>query len=277
MTEYARANLVLMNITTVGAGGPLTLGANVTGFKSVPAALDGKTIRYSIRDGAHSEVCQGVYTHSGTTVTRTTLASTNSDSPIVLSGSAEFALTSLAEDLDEMLAQGVHVVGYWPARALKPATTSGAAALATAESSSNKVNDEYLAFADGSTLYAGFSFRAPKKLDESAALDVEIEWMEAAGASAHVCRWQAEAQAQGDGDTIDAAWGTAVAADDPGTAGTRHFITLTGVVPAGAWAAGDKIHIRLARLGGHANDTLDAAAHLIGVTVTATVNAATDA
>ena len=100
--------------------------------------------------------------------------------------------------------------------------------------------------------------------------------MEAAGATAHVCRWQAEAQAQGDGDTIDAAWGTPVAADDTGSAGTRRFVTLAAVAPAGSWAAGDKIHVRIARLGGHANDTLDVAAHLIGVTVKATVAAGTD-
>lgn len=173
--------------------------------------------------------------------------------------------------------QGVHLLGHWPARALKPAITSGCAALNTAESSSNKVNDEYLSFANASTLYAGFRFRAPKSSDETAGFIMEVEWMEAAGASAHVCRWQAEMQAQGDGDTVDSAWGTAVAVDDTSTSGTRRFATTGTITPGGSWAEGDMIHVRVARLGAHANDTLDVAAYLLGVTLNCTIAAKNDA
>lgn len=175
------------------------------------------------------------------------------------------------------LGQGLHEIGYWPARALKVSTTSGATAVATDESTTNKLNTEYLTFPNGSTTYAELSFRAPKKLDPSASIYVEFEWFEAASASAHVCRWQAEAQAQGDGDTIDSSWGTAVAVDDTGSSGTRRFALTGAITPGGSWAQGDKIIIRLARLGGHANDTLDVSAKLIGATVFASVNLRNDA
>lgn len=173
---------------------------------------------------------------------------------------------------DSAIYQGYHCIGYWPARALTIPKTNGAASLAKDESSTNKVNDEYLAFADGSTLYAGFSLKAPKSLDPAGALYLEIEWKEAAGASSHVCRWQVEAQAQGDGDTIDSAWGTAVAVDDTGSSGTRRQILTGSITPAGTWVVNDKLHFRVARLGGHANDTLNVAAHLIGVALYASIN-----
>jgi len=176
----------------------------------------------------------------------------------------------------EIIARGYHLIGHWPARALVRPTTDAADALAQSESTTNKVNDEYLSFPNAATKYAGFSYRAPKSSDEGATLKVEIEWKEAASATAHVCRWQVEAQAQGDGDTIDSAWGTAVAADDTGSSGTRRFVEIE-ITPGGSWAAGDKIHIRVARLGAHANDTLDVAAHLMGVTIHGTINAQDDA
>jgi hypothetical protein len=182
----------------------------------------------------------------------------------------------VADAAANFIGQGLHLIGVWNAGDLVRPTTSPAAALAQLESATNKVNDEYLGFVNGSTTSAGLSFRAPKSSDESSSLVVEFEWTEAAGATAHVCRWQAEAQAQSDGDTIDAAWGTAVAVDDTGSAGTRRFCSVT-VTPAGSWTDGDKIHIRVSRLGGHANDTLDADARLIGVTVHGTINAKNDA
>jgi hypothetical protein len=176
-----------------------------------------------------------------------------------------------------VLGGGAHVIGYWPARALVRPTTTPAGALAQEESTTNKVNDEYNEFADGSTTHLQLSFRAPKGLNEGSTLDVEIEWKEAAGASTHVCRWQAEAQAQSDADTIDAGWGTAVAVDDTGTSGTRRFALIAAVTPGGTWAVNDKIIVRIARLGGHANDTLNVGARLLGVTVIASLNKINDA
>lgn len=94
-----RKNLVRMNVSTVGTGSPVTLTTAVTGFKAFAAGDDGLTFRYVIRDGAHSEVGYGVYTHSGTTFTRNVIESTNADSAISLSGSAQIACAPLAEDI----------------------------------------------------------------------------------------------------------------------------------------------------------------------------------
>lgn len=275
MATNILVNRAWMSTATTGTG-TITLGSALSGYQTLADAgvADTNTVHYVIIDGANWELGHGVYTSSGTTLTRVVEESSNSDSAINLSGSASVFITATKADL---ITQGYHEIGYWPARALILPTTTPAAAVAQQESSTNKVNDEYLAFANGSTLYAMLAFRAPEKFDEASTIDVEIEWTEAASASAHVCRWQAEAQAQSDADTIDSAWGTAVADDDTGSSGTRRMIKLSAITPAGSWAAGDKIIVRLARLGGHANDTLDVAAYLLGATVFATINGNADA
>jgi hypothetical protein len=100
MTVYTRRDLVLVTTSTTGTG-TITVGAAVTGFKAFVAGDDGKTFRYSIRDGANSETGYGVYTHSGATLTRNVIESTNSNSAISLSGSAEVAIAPLADDITD--------------------------------------------------------------------------------------------------------------------------------------------------------------------------------
>lgn len=102
MTVYTRRDLILMTTATTGTG-TITLGTAVTGFKAFVSGDDGKTFRYSIRDGAHSETGYGVYTHSGTTFTRNVIESTNSNSAISLSGSAEIAVAPIAADVTDAL------------------------------------------------------------------------------------------------------------------------------------------------------------------------------
>ena len=101
------ANRVRVDIATTGTGSPLTLGSAVNGAyldfsgASVP---NGATVHYVLEDGFSAgipsafEVCSGVYSSGAGTITRTTLASSNSGSPITLSGSAELFITVLAED-----------------------------------------------------------------------------------------------------------------------------------------------------------------------------------
>jgi phage terminase large subunit-like protein len=178
---------------------------------------------------------------------------------------------------DPVLLGGLHLIGCWAAGDLLLSTTDGADAAAQAETTTNKLNYEYVNFPNAATKYAELSFPAPKCLNEGGTLSVEIEWTEAASATAHVCRWQAEAQAQGDGDTLDSAWGTAVADDDTGSSGTRRKVLLSAITPGGTWAVNDTIHLRIARLGGHANDTLDVGARLVRAIVYASVNKKNDA
>lgn len=96
------ANLARMTTATAGTG-TITLGSAASGYLTFAQAgiTDGQTVSYGIADGSSSrEVGRGVYTSSGTTLTRSVLRSTNSNNAINLSGTAEVFITALAEDLN---------------------------------------------------------------------------------------------------------------------------------------------------------------------------------
>jgi hypothetical protein len=98
-------NLAKVTTATTGTG-TITLGTPSQGYLSFADAgvQDGETVSYGIRDLNHSETGTGVYTSSGATLTRNVTTSTNSDSAINLSGSAEVYITARAEDFREKLA-----------------------------------------------------------------------------------------------------------------------------------------------------------------------------
>ena len=100
MTIGRLFNLARMTTATTGTG-TLTLGSAVSGYLSFSGAgvPDGAIVSYGIIDGSNSEVGTGTYTSSGTTLTRTVIASTNSGSAINLSGSAEVFITALANNI----------------------------------------------------------------------------------------------------------------------------------------------------------------------------------
>lgn len=97
-------NLARMTTATTGTG-TITLGSAATSggvtFLSFSAAgvQDGDTVTYAIADTNASEIGRGVYTASGTTLTRSVLKSTNANSAINLSGNAQVLITAAAEDL----------------------------------------------------------------------------------------------------------------------------------------------------------------------------------
>lgn len=107
-------NLVKVNTATTGTG-TITLGTAVTGFLTMAqaGAVDGWTYSYGITDGGHSEVGTGVYTASGTTLTRNVINSTNGpNNLIVLSGTAKVFITALAEDLNKIGLSQVIGIGH---------------------------------------------------------------------------------------------------------------------------------------------------------------------
>ena len=89
-----------MTTSTTGTG-TITLGSASSGFQTFADAgvSDGDTIRYVIEDGTSWEIGSGVYTASGTTLTRDVLESSNSDAALNLSGSATVFVTAVAEDI----------------------------------------------------------------------------------------------------------------------------------------------------------------------------------
>ena len=90
-----------MTTATTGTG-TITLGSAVDGFQTFTAAgvADGDTVRYCIEDGTSSfELGSGVFTASGTTLTRVVSESSNSDNAINLSGDAIVFITAIAADI----------------------------------------------------------------------------------------------------------------------------------------------------------------------------------
>lgn len=92
------ADRVKVSTATTGQTTPITLGSAVSGFQAVPAALDGFTVRYVIEDGTAWEIGTGVYTHSGTTLTRS-LTSSSTGSLLSLSGDSTVFLSPTEEDI----------------------------------------------------------------------------------------------------------------------------------------------------------------------------------
>ena len=94
-------NRAKMTTATTGTG-TITLGSAVDGFQTFAAAgvSNGDTVRYCIEDGTSSfELGSGVYTASGTTLTRVVSESSNSDNAINLSGDAIVFITAIAADI----------------------------------------------------------------------------------------------------------------------------------------------------------------------------------
>jgi surface protein len=92
-------NRAKMTTATTGTG-TITLGSAVDGYQTFANAgvADADVVRYVIEDGSHWEIGTGTYTATGTTLARNPSESSNSGSPINLSGSAVVFVGATAED-----------------------------------------------------------------------------------------------------------------------------------------------------------------------------------
>lgn len=107
MAALAWKDRVKVASSTTGTG-TLTLGAPASGYQTFAAGDDGKRYPYGIEDGTAWETGYGVYTHSGTTFSRT-LSASSTGSLLNCSG-AQYLFVDLIADQAENVnlgAQGI--------------------------------------------------------------------------------------------------------------------------------------------------------------------------
>ena len=188
-------------------------------------------------------------------------------------------LRALAVETNRRLAFGRRTI-YVPAAAMVAQTTSGAAA-GTAELA-NKVMLSTLDFAPDATEYAQFSIQMPKSWDtlllQAKFLFCHVTATASTSASAGVA-WQLQAQAFGNGDSLNTTFSTAALTSKIGIAPLTLWETpfTASYTVENSPAASDLVVFRISRKHDDTADTFtDADAKLIGCTVVYGQNDMTD-
>lgn len=113
----AAHNLVRMTVTGTPGVGTITLGAADTGALTfaLGGVLDGERVSYGIVDGGNHEVGVGIYTATGTTLSRSIIrSSTNAGAAISCTTAAKVYITNAAQD------NYLHGFAYFPGKYYAP-------------------------------------------------------------------------------------------------------------------------------------------------------------
>jgi hypothetical protein len=123
------ANRVKVAVASAPGTGTIDLGTAVTGFQSFAdgGISDGEVVSYVIEDGNNWEIGTGTYTSSGTTLSRTVIESSNSDSEINASAGAVVFITALASEM--VLTSGAAFTGAVQGSTDTDATNTGSVTL----------------------------------------------------------------------------------------------------------------------------------------------------
>ena len=165
-----------------------------------------------------------------------------------------------------------------PAAAMRPSVTNGCAAMQDVEMTGGRPNLQVLDFDPAADEHAQFSIAMPKSWDEGT-ITVTFYWTNMNAVTDSVV-WQFEGLAVGDGDSIDATYGSGAVITDA-FVGTAKDLAISAPTPAitigGSPAAGELCFFQLARTGTDGSDDLATDARLIGIKMIYTTDAITDA
>lgn len=233
----------VLGVATATSVNKLAITAPATG--STLAVADGKTLTAS-----------NTLTLAGTDGTTLTFPSVSST--MMAAGAYSFVI-----DASQMI----------------PRTTNGCAALATYESTTNKVNIDYLAFDPTTQEFCQFKIsKMPKSWNESTITAVPI-WAHPATTTNFGTVWGVSALALSNDDAIDTAFGTAQTSTDTGgtTADVYHGPATSAVTIGNTPAEGDTVIFQVSRNPADGSDTMAVDGWLVGIEITITTNAANDA
>jgi hypothetical protein len=165
---------------------------------------------------------------------------------------------------------------WLPAGAMTARATNGASS-STEELVTNDVMVGYWAFDAAVSEAVQAMIRMPKGWNEGT-LEVEFLWKHPATTTSFGVKWGVRARAISNDDAVDAAWGTEQeVADTGGTTADLYTTAMTAALTVGSTpAAGDLVAFEFYRDPADAADTMTVDAHLIGVTIVYTTDAARD-
>jgi len=275
------ADKVKETTTTIGTG-TYTLDGAVDGFQSFAIIGDGNSTFYSVKWANPSlgndwEVGIGTYTSSGTTLTRSVIASSNSNSAVNWgSGSKEIFVSDNADRSIWNLTSGVVFVDgagqssslsldrkqtiSIPAGSMRPRSTNGCAPLTSSAGASNQPDLLYLAFDGAAAEYATIGWLyLPEGYDEGT-IRAKFGWRRASGTGAANVIWGIRAIAVGDNTSPATNFGTGATITDAASTTTSNLM-LSGYTTActiGNTPAKGKIYmIEVYRDGANGSDTLN--------------------
>jgi hypothetical protein len=151
----------------------------------------------------------------------------------------------------------------------RPSVTSGCAASAQLEMGTNKNVYDYLAFDKATIEYAYANMGMPEDYT-GGDIYAQFYWTHPATTTNFKVSWGFQAVSFSNDDTLDAAQGTAVYANDTGGTTSDLYISpqTTVITIGGTPVAGDYVNFRILRKADDGtNDTLDVDAYLLGVLV----------
>lgn len=238
----------------------LAIGSDVQAYDAELAAIAGLT----------SAADKGIqFTGSGTA---STYDLTTAGKALLDDADAAAQLVTLGA-----LGQGVHSL-FVPASAMRPTVSNGCAAITDVETTAGRPDMQVLDFDATADEHAQFQVAMPKSWNEGT-ITFRVHHTTTATDTDGVA-WGLQGVACSDGDTIDAAYGTAVVVTDAYQSTAEDlYVTAdsSAVTIAGTPAAGDMCFFRVFRDVSDAADTATEDARLIGVELLFTLNAVNDA